>query len=63
MYLFGATLVVIGLQLLAVYNPFMQKILHTTALEWADWMLIIPVAASVLFAEEARKLFVRRYFP
>lgn len=59
-FLVGSTFVIIILQLIAVYNPFMQGLLHTTALGLQDWLLIIPFASSVVVAEEVRKL-VRRY--
>ncbi len=59
-FLVGATLIIISLQLLAIYNPLMQKFLRTTALDLSDWLLIIPVAASIVFVEEIRKLFYRR---
>ncbi|HWO07384.1 MAG TPA: HAD-IC family P-type ATPase [Candidatus Paceibacterota bacterium] len=59
-YLVAALFVVIALQLVAVYNPFAQTLLHTTALTWFDWLLIVPVAFTVLFAEEARKWITRR---
>lgn len=59
-FLVGATVITISLQLLAVYNPVMQKLLHTTSLELEEWLLIIPVAASILFVEEIRKIFYRR---
>lgn len=55
MFLVGSTITVIILQLFAVYNPFMQKILHTTALNLSDWLMIIPVAASIVLVEEIRK--------
>ncbi|MBI4065789.1 HAD-IC family P-type ATPase [Candidatus Kaiserbacteria bacterium] len=58
-YLVGATLVVITLQLLAVYTPFLQTILHTTPLSLSEWVVIILIASSVLFVEELRKLLVR----
>ena len=58
-YLIGATTLVFSLQLLAVYSPVFQKILHTVPLSFADWLNIIPVAASILLVEEARKFFVR----
>jgi P-type Ca2+ transporter type 2C len=58
-YLVGATAIVVTLQLLAVYTPFLQKILHTAALSLSEWMLIIAVASSVLFVEELRKFVVR----
>lgn len=58
-FLVAATAVVIVLQLLAVYHPWMQRVLHTTALSPADWLRIIPVAASIILIEEFRKLLIR----
>jgi Ca2+-transporting ATPase len=58
-FLVGATLIVIILQLLAIYHPFLQKVLHTTSLSLADWYVIIPVAASIVVVEELRKLIYR----
>ena len=57
-YLVGATVIVISLQLFAVYNSFMQKFLHTTPLELSEWLMLIPVAASVILVEEVRKFFL-----
>ena len=59
-FLVGATALVIGLQFLAVYNPLMQKILHTVPLNLADWLVVIPIAASIIMVEEVRKFFHRR---
>ncbi len=56
LYLVGATMLVILLQLLAVYNPFLQKILSTSPLQPADWLLITLVALTVIVTEEVRKL-------
>ncbi len=42
-----------------VYIPFLQTYLKTTALELADWGLIIGAALIPLFIEEIRKLIVR----
>ncbi len=58
-YLIGATFIVIGLQMFAVYVPFMQNILHTTALSLNDWFVIVVVALSIVFVEEFRKVFMR----
>ncbi|MEK7082491.1 MAG: HAD-IC family P-type ATPase, partial [Patescibacteria group bacterium] len=55
-FLVGATLIVISLQLFAVYNPLMQKLLRTTPLELSEWLVIIPIAASIVLVEEIRKL-------
>ncbi len=59
-FLVGATLIVISLQLLVVYNPVMQTILHTAPLGLSDWLIIIPVASSIIVVEEVRKFFYRR---
>jgi P-type Ca2+ transporter type 2C len=50
---------VITAQLFAVYNPTMQKLLHTTALSPKDWLWAILVATLVIWVEEARKLIYR----
>ena len=62
-YLVGATGLVICLQLLAVYNPFLQGILHTVPLSLSDWLIIVPVAASIVLAEELRKFSARALSP
>lgn len=59
-FLVGMTLIVILLQLFAVYNPFMQKVLHTVPLSLSEWLIIIPVAASIILVEEVRKFFFRQ---
>ncbi len=59
-YLVGATIIVVGLQLVAVYTPFMQKILHTTALGLNEWIAIISISTIVIIIEEFRKFIVRR---
>lgn len=58
--LIGATIIVVSLQFLAVYNPLMQKILHTTALSLYDWLMILAVGLSIIFVEEIRKWFYRK---
>ena len=54
-YLVGAALIVVALQVLAVYNPLMQTVLHTAPLSLAEWGLILIVASSVFAVEELRK--------
>jgi magnesium-transporting ATPase (P-type) len=44
-----------------VYVPVMQKFFGTTALGVTDWIFLIVLALAVVFAEEIRKLFVRRF--
>ncbi|MCI0542746.1 HAD-IC family P-type ATPase [bacterium] len=60
LYLVGATVLVILFQLLALYHPVMQDILHTTSLSLSEWLMIIPVAFSVIVVEEVRKFLARR---
>ncbi len=62
-FLVLATLVVVGLQLLALYNSFFQKLLHTRPLTGQDWQLVIIVAASIIAVEEIRKLVTRLRVP
>lgn len=59
-FLVGATGIVIMLQLLAVYNPFFQKILRTVPLGGKDWIIITAVAFSIVIFEELRKIIYRR---
>ncbi len=59
-YLLAATGLVVGLQLLAVYTPVLQSILHTAPLSLVDWLILMPVAASIVVVEEVRKAFARR---
>lgn len=59
-YLIIATLVVIGLQLLAVYNPLFQKFLKTTPLSLDEWLIILAMSLPLLLIEELRKFIVRR---
>lgn len=59
-YLLAATATIISLQMVAVYNPFFQRFLHTVPLSLREWVMIVVVAMSVLWVEEIRKLFYRR---
>jgi len=45
----------IGLQVFAVYTPFMQRVLHITPLGWAEWGWIVLLAAPVFLVTEAVK--------
>jgi Ca2+-transporting ATPase len=59
-YLVGATITVIFLQLLALYTPFFQHFLRTYPLTLHDWLVILPVASSIIVVEEIRKFFYRK---
>jgi Ca2+-transporting ATPase len=58
-FLVGATAIVIFLQMLALYNPFFQKILRTVPLSGSEWISIILIASSIIWVEEIRKFFHR----
>ena len=59
-FLVGATIIVVGLHFVAVYTPFLQGVLKTVPLTFSEWIMIIPVAASVVLIEELRKWRSRR---
>lgn len=59
-FLIGSTLIIIFLQLNAIYNPVLQTILKTTPLGLKDWVLIIFVASSIIIFEELRKIYDRK---
>jgi Ca2+-transporting ATPase len=61
-YLIGATLVVITLQMLAIYTTPLQKLLHTVPLGVSEWITILSIAVSIVVVEEIRKLIYRRRF-
>lgn len=60
-WLVFSTLIVFLLQIFAVYNPFMQKYLHTTGLNIHEWLLIAVIASTIIVCEEIRKLISRSY--
>lgn len=62
-FLIGATIIVIFLQVFALYHPLPQKLLHTVPLSLTEWFIIIPVALTIVLAEEVRKFFSRRLHP
>ena len=63
MFLVGATILIIGFQLLAVYNPLMQKFLHTVPLTAGEWVYAVVIASSILLFEETRKFLARASRP
>lgn len=58
-FLIGASIIVIALQFMAIYTPFMQKILSTKPLSLYDWLLAISIGFSIIIVEEIRKLIFR----
>jgi magnesium-transporting ATPase (P-type) len=45
-----------------VYVPLMQTFFGTTALGITDWLYLLMITFAVIFAEEARKVVVRKFF-
>jgi len=49
------------LQLFIVYHPYGNKIFSTHPISLATWIVLIPFAFLLFFAEEARKYFALRW--
>jgi len=45
----------VGLQVCAVYVPFLQRALHTIPLGWEDWAVILAVAIPIFMLTEVYK--------
>lgn len=66
---FSNKLIVIGiivevlLSALIIYLPSANKMFGTAPLGIDVWLVLIPFSAGLLFAEELRKAFVRKYVP
>jgi Ca2+-transporting ATPase len=58
LYLVGAIVLSVSLQVLANRLPFLQTALGTEPLSLRDWGLVVLVSSSILIADEVRK-FVR----
>lgn len=59
MYMWFGTIIVIVLQYIVVTYPPAQKLLGTTAISGADWLLIVILSLSVVVVDEIRKLIYR----
>lgn len=59
-YLIWSTVVILILQILAVYSAPLQYILKTTPLSLTEWLVVVAVSASVVVVDEMRKLCIRR---
>ena len=58
-FLIGSAVIVLSLQILAIYTPLMNRFLQTVPLNWSDWLAVILVAVFIIIAEEIRKVLVR----
>lgn len=61
-YLWLAVAINFGLQLLAIYHPFFQKVLKTTPLKMREWVLILSFSFLIILAEEFRKFVFNFWF-
>ena len=59
-FLVAATVLVFFLQILAVYHPTFQKILHTVPIEASEWIKIAIATSTIVVIEEVRKFLLRR---
>lgn len=62
-WLLGGLSLSVALQLAVLYLPPLNTLFHTQALPAGDWLPLIALASLVLWAEELRKLIVRRTAP
>ncbi len=60
LYLIGAFLLVITLQITAIYHPWGQEILEFEPLALIDWLAILTVGLSTILVDELWKLTHRR---
>ena len=54
-WLLLAIVITVSLQVCAVYIPFLQEALHTTAMGWEDWGIILLVALPIFIMTEIYK--------
>ncbi len=58
-WLWSSLLVVIMLQVSVTHVGFMQSLFETTGITFAQWLVCVAVASSILWVEEMRKFVVR----
>ncbi|WP_363321815.1 cation transporting ATPase C-terminal domain-containing protein [Methanohalophilus sp.] len=51
-----------GLQILAVYTPFLQMMLSTVPLAFGDWLMLFVIGMPLLVAGEAYKNVKKRWY-
>ncbi len=59
-WLIAATILVLLLQILLIYAPFMNYIFKTVPLSLTDWELVIAISFPIVLIYEIRKWFMRR---
>lgn len=58
LYLAGAVLLTLVLQIAVVQTPFLQKIFYTAALNWQEWLLTFGLSLAPIVVVELRKRWV-----
>lgn len=58
-YIWGALFLNFILQIFAVYNPTMNRLLHTEPLKISEWVAALGLALVIILADEARKFGLR----
>jgi Ca2+-transporting ATPase len=61
LFLIGAFVIVVTLQMVALYTSVGQKLLHTVPLTLSEWGAIFAIASSIIVAEEIRKYLYRSH--
>ncbi len=61
-WVIAAWLFTVGLQVAAVYTPFLQNALHTVPLGWYDWGVILLLASPIFILTEMYKQFRWRHY-
>ncbi len=59
--IFLAILAAIALQLFIVYHPIGNRVFGTAPIVLEVWLILLPFGAFLLFAEETRKVIIRRH--
>lgn len=59
-FVMGGLTVAIVLQVLAVHWSVLSNLFHTVPLTGVEWLIVMAVASTVLWADELRKWWVRR---
>ncbi len=59
-FLLAGLLASVVLQVMSCHAPFMQVLFNTVPLGWTDWVIVLAVASTVVWADELRKLWLRR---
>jgi len=59
LFVLGALVIVVSLQMFALYTSLGQKLLHTVPLSLSEWGIIFAIASSIIITEEVRKFIYR----